>query len=38
MINAEYLAITAIFVCGLIVGYKVKEALYNLRDYFAKNN
>jgi len=36
MINTEYLAISAILIVGIIVGYKIKEALYNLREYYSK--
>ncbi len=36
MVNTEILAITAIFVTGLYVGFKVREASYNLRNYLIK--
>jgi len=44
MISSEYLAIIAIFLTGLLVGFKVKTALYDLKNYinerkkYSKNN
>jgi hypothetical protein len=36
MVNTELLAVLAIFVTGLYVGFKVREASYNLRNYVIK--
>ena len=36
MISTETLAITAIFIAGFYFGYKLKEAVYNIRSYFAR--
>jgi len=36
MISTETLAITAIFIAGFYFGYKIKEGVYNLRNYVAK--
>jgi len=34
MINTEILAISAIFISGLYVGYKLKGAIYKLKEHF----
>lgn len=36
MINTEILAITAIFTAGFYIGFKIKEGLYNLKEYLIK--
>lgn len=36
MVSTEYLAISAIFIAGFYFGFKLKEAVYNLRSYVAK--
>jgi hypothetical protein len=33
MINTEILAITAIFLSGFYVGYKIKEGFIKLKEY-----
>lgn len=38
MINTEYLSISVIFLGGMYVGFKIKELLYNLRNYYQKRN
>lgn len=34
--NSEYLAITAIFVSGMYVGLKVREASYKFREFLLR--
>lgn len=34
--NSEYLAITAIFISGLYVGFKLKDASYKFRNYVVR--
>ena len=34
MINTEILAISAIFITGLYVGYKLKGAIYKVSEYY----
>lgn len=36
MINAEYLAISAIFIAGLYVGFKLNQALIEIKAYVQK--
>ncbi len=37
MINVEYFAISAIFITGFYIGFKIKEGLYSLRVYIKEN-
>jgi hypothetical protein len=37
MISAEYFAISAIFITGFYIGFKIKGGLYNLRTYLKEN-
>ena len=34
MINTEILAISAIFISGFYIGYKLKGATYKVKEYF----
>ncbi len=36
MVLTEYLAISAIFLTGLLIGFKVKTALYDFSNYIAE--
>lgn len=36
MVNTEILAISAIFLGGFFVGFKVKEAIYSIKEYVVK--
>ncbi len=38
MVSSELLAITAIFTTGIFVGFKIREASYNLGKYVSTKN
>jgi len=38
MVFTEYLAISAIFMTGLLLGLKIQKALFNLKNYLAEKN